>query len=246
MNTAVPARPGVLATRAPLRSRAARMFERAMEHNIRTIARVAATCEVDGPVCDIGCWDGATFVRYAPRNRDWQGIERNAAAAAQALDRGIKTVVGDLEARWDVEDGSIALVTSNQVIEHVSDVDHFVRETFRVLRPGGLAVVSTENLASWHNVAALVLGWQPFSLTNISSKAPGLGNPAAILRHDEPLPDGWHHVHVVSARALRELFVAHGFVDVRVHGAGYYPLPSVLGGLDPTHAAFITVAGQRP
>lgn len=52
------------------------------------------------------------------------------------------------------------------MIEHVSNVDLFVSEVFRVLKKGGHAVISTENGSSWHNVFAAAMGWQIFSLTN--------------------------------------------------------------------------------
>lgn len=65
------------------------------------------------------------------------------------------------------------------MIERLADTDVFVADLGRVLAPGGYAVVSTENLAGWHNVFALVLGWQPLSLTNVSETRLGLGNPAA-------------------------------------------------------------------
>jgi len=32
---------------------------------------------------------------------------------------------------------------------------------------GGMRVVRTENLASWLNIVALVLSWQPFLTTNL-------------------------------------------------------------------------------
>ena len=83
--------------------------------------------------------------------------------------------------RLPYDDESFDVVCSNQVIEHLARTDNFVSEILRVLRPGGYAVTSTENLASWHNIAALALGWQPFSLSNVS-KVLGLGNPLAIYR----------------------------------------------------------------
>jgi hypothetical protein len=43
-------------------------------------------------------------------------------------------------------------------------MNHFRTPTRRLTS----SLVSTENLASWHNVAALIAGWQPFSLANVS------------------------------------------------------------------------------
>jgi SAM-dependent methyltransferase len=136
-------------------------------------------------------------------------------------------------------------VVSNQVIEHLSDTDRFVSELWRVLRPGGVAVTSTENLASWHNVAALTLGWQPFSLTNVSSTRLGIGNPLAIHRGADANLKSWEHLRVFAARGLRELFEAHGFKEIALLGAGYYPLPSGAARFDPRHAAFLTVVAVK-
>ena len=100
---------------------------------------------------------------------------------------------------------------ANQVIEHVKRLDHFVTEVARVLRPGGRAVVCTENLASWHNIAALVLGYVPFSATNVSSRGP-VGNPCALhVGDDETLVEAMQHIHVLTHVGLRDIFEKHGF-----------------------------------
>ena len=83
---------------------------------------------------------------------------------------------GDLGGVLPYEDGRFEIVVSKQVIEHVYDTDHLLAEAHRVLKPGGMMVTSTENLASWHNVGALMLGRQPFALVNISSEG-SVGNP---------------------------------------------------------------------
>src|SRR5437763_645485 len=86
------------------------------------------------------------------------------------------------------------------------------------------AAYRAEILASWHNVAALVLGHQPFSLTNVSARGP-IGNPLALHTDPPSAPESWQHVHVLSLEALRDLFVAHGFGIEGVWAAGYHPLP---------------------
>lgn len=131
------------------------------------------------------------------------------------------------------------------MIEHLVATDVFVSEIRRLLRAGGVAVVSTENLASWHNVAALVLGWQPFSLGNVTARRPGLGNPLAIHRDEESGHESWQYVRVFSYRGLKELFEAHGLAVRAMHGAGYYPLPARLARVDPRHAAFLTLVASR-
>lgn len=81
-----------------------------------------------------------------------------------------------------LENESIDVVFSNQVIEHLYETDKFISEIYRILKPGGYAVISTENLSSWHNIFALILGWQPFSLSNISSLRSSIGNPFGLAK----------------------------------------------------------------
>jgi hypothetical protein len=128
----------------------------------------------------------------------------------------------------------------------VYDTDHFVAESRRILRPGGYTIVSTENLASWHNVAAALLGWQPFSLTNVSSVALSIGNPLGVHRGErDHHPRAWQHHRVFACRGLIELYEAHGFLVEAVLGAGYYPLPTEVATKHPRHAAFLTLKARR-
>ena len=50
------------------------------------------------------------------------------------------------DGRLPYEDGSIDVACSLEVIEHVEDQFAFARELHRVLRPGGLAIISTPNV----------------------------------------------------------------------------------------------------
>ena len=125
-------------------------------------------------------------------------------------------------------------------------MDHFAAEIFRLLKPGGVAVVSTENGSSWHNVAAAIMGWQIFSLTNVSKLTAGLGNPLSLLRGQKIELSSWTHKVIFNYRGLREFFEVHGFEVLDLTGAGYHPLPSWLGRLDPRHAHWITIAVRKP
>lgn len=226
-----------------------RMFARAMDDNISQIAGYldSVGTGTGSRILDLGCGDGDAYVRYAPRGSRLFGIEGSPADAAAAAARGIRVIVGDLDGVLPFKDGSFDVVTSNQVIEHLSDTDSFVSETWRLLRPGGCVAASTENLSSWHNIGSLLLGWQAFSLTNVSQIKAGLGNPFAVVRSDHTgLGPGWQHRRIFSYRGLLELFRCHGFTDVGVRAAGYYPLPTRAARLDPRHAAFLTVVGRRP
>jgi len=198
-----------------------------------------------GTALDLGCWDGSVTRRYITTEYRTFGVEGASKAAQDARGRSIEVVIGDLNKELPLRSESFDVVTSNQVIEHLYDTDTFLSESYRILRPGGVLCVSTENAASWHNVIALLLGWQSFSLTPVSSKRPAIGNPLASFRGAEPLKNGWQHLRIFSFRGLSELIEAHGFENVRVLGAGYYPLPASIGKRDPRHAAFITATAFR-
>jgi SAM-dependent methyltransferase len=197
---------------------------------------------------DVGCEDGAWTEQLrqvvgVPHSHV-QGLEIAAELVAAARARGFDVRIGDIDALWPFENASMDIVHANQVIEHVQRLDHFAQELKRVLAPNGLAIVCTENLASWHNLAALTFGYQPFSLTNISRLRP-VGNRFAA--HDEYVSAGesFQHVHVMTLKALRDLFAAHGFTIQQAWGRGYHPFPSrlavPLATLDPWHAHFICV-----
>ena len=227
-----------------MRSLLARMWDAAEEENLRNIERGLSLRGRRDSLLDLGCDDGMRTLRFAraAHAAELHGVELVEARAALAEERGIRVAIGDLRDPLPYEDARFGAVVSNQVIEHLAGTDRFVAEIRRVLRPGGIAVVSTENLASWHNIAALLLGWQPFSLTNVSSTRSGLGNPVALHRaEDQAGRESWQHVRVFSYRGLRELFEAHSFSVVHVLGAGYYPLPARVGRVEPRHAAFLTV-----
>jgi SAM-dependent methyltransferase len=231
-----------------LRGAVGRLYAESERLNLENMRAQIALAGSPREVIDLGCGDGrATQALVAglsgARVRAVEGYEpfRDAAAAL-----GLEVLPGDLERSLPFADDSIDLVVSNQVIEHLADTDAFMAEIHRVLRPGGLAVISTENMASWHNVAALVVGFQPFSSSNYSNRRYPLGNPMGLhAGENATVLDGMLHRRIFTTRALRELFAAHGFEVVDVRGSGYHPLPPRLGRLNPGHAHFISVAGRK-
>lgn len=216
-----------------------------MSQNMRNVIELARSPVALEAMLDLGCDAGGRTLWIAKRvnAQEVHGLEIATDRAEVAASRGVRVIIGDLNEPFPYGDSTFDLVVSNQVIEHVYDTDNFVREAHRVLKPGGRAVVSTENLASWHNIASLIFGWQPFSLTNISQAAMAVGNPLGVHRGEHGMERG--HLRVLAYRGLRELFALHGFSVEAVLGAGYYPLPGAMARIDPRHAAFITVSARR-
>lgn len=201
-----------------------------------------------GTLMDLGCDDGEWTLQLAGAigAAEVHGVEIVPEQADKAEQKGVRVTRLNLNAPMnEVPSEHFDVVHANQVIEHVTSVDGFVSEVYRLLKPGGVAVISTENASSWHNVFAAAMGWQIFSLTNVSEKMSGLGNPCALHRGKPPYMGTWTHKTIFSYRGLIEMFKAHGFRDVTVRGAGYFPLPARLGTLDVRHSAFITVCARK-
>jgi SAM-dependent methyltransferase len=226
------------------------MFNDAMTDNVGQIAAIlreeAEHRSAPMDVADLGCWDGVTASRYIPANSRVTGVEVSSEAARKLSALSWQHVQADLNGPLPLENDSFDAISSNQVIEHLYDTDKFMEEAMRILRPGGILVVSTENLSSWHNIFSLVLGWQAFSLSNVSRHRSGLGNPLSNLRGAPKPEEGWYHQRIFSYRGLAELAECVGLENVNVVGAGYYPFPTRFAHLDPRHAAFITVTGRKP
>ena len=218
----------------------------AAEENVANIERLLSSVSATS-IVDLGCDDGALTVRLAKLvgATEIHGVEVVEERAQLASGRGVAVRNANLNEPFPYDDAAFDVVFSNQVIEHVHDTSLFVREVARVLKPRGHAIISTENLASWHNVASLVFGWQPFSLTNVSHTHGGLGNPLATHRGESFPWASWEHVRVFAYKGLVDLFQAHALTVEEVAGAGYYPLPARLGRWDPRHAAFITAKLRR-
>jgi SAM-dependent methyltransferase len=219
-----------------------RIFYATEDENRRAIL-AAMPRRPGGRLLDLGCGDGAWTMGVARHvgAGDILGVEFVEDFAQLAREAGVDAVVADLGGRLPYDDASIDVVHSNQVIEHLPRTDNFLREIARILAPEGYAVVSTNNLSSWHNIVSLSLGWQP-TPCHVSDEAI-LGNPATFNEGVEALTPGQTHLRVFTGRALAELAALHGLSVDYKGAAGYYPFPATLArGLarvDPIHGAFL-------
>ena len=187
---------------------------------------------------DVGCGDGSTICKYvSPADQtSVLGLEGATALYVAARARGILARTADLNSRWPCQSNVFDVVFSNQVIEHVHNTRMFIEETFRVLEPGGTAVITSENLCSLLNTLAMVLGYAPFSLMQVCGRY--VGNPLGQhsgkqLPEHVPITDPAYagvtgHIRVLTCGQAKELFEAAGFVDVEVRSIAILPLPDIL------------------
>lgn len=216
---------------------------RATEEANRRAVLEALPAGRGGALLDLGTHTGEFTARIASRVGAVavHGVEFIAEHAAGARERGIEVAEADLDGGLPFPDAIFDVVTANQVIEHVRRTDLFFSEVRRVLAPGGLACISTNNLASWHNVVSLALGYQPPPL-HVSDEVI-LGNPLNPEHRWAHRDHGRTHLRLFTGRSLTELAAHHGLRRESLRTVGYYPLPPRLAGLatrvDPRHGAFL-------
>jgi len=103
----------------------------------------------DSRVLDVGAGVGNLFP-YELKNRvaDLIGIDRDPRVEANPLlHRGIRADVTDIP----IEDSYFDVVFSRYVLEHIEKPEEFLREMYRILKPGGYFIFLTPN--KWHYVS---------------------------------------------------------------------------------------------
>jgi 2-polyprenyl-3-methyl-5-hydroxy-6-metoxy-1,4-benzoquinol methylase len=112
-------------------------------------------------ILELGCGDGSTaaLVRAANKAATYVGIELDAAAAARARCHATDVIIGDiasldLSAHIERYDALIA----SEVLEHLVDPWAALAKLTACLKPGGLVLASSPNLAHWRVIGGLLRG----------------------------------------------------------------------------------------
>lgn len=202
-------------------------------------------------ILDLGCDNGGLIIQKAEKavgSRLIWGVDKDRKKLKIAARRGIRVVWADINERLPLKKDFFDVVHVSQVVEHLENIDGSLEEVWRVLKPGGYLIIATENLAGWHNLMALFLGWQAFSQT-VSRKYP-VGNPLSFGRRVKNKNWQGDHRQVFTLRGLTELLEAYGFKVEKKMGAGYYPffppISSLLSWIDPVHGVFLVVKARKP
>lgn len=201
-------------------------------------------------ILEVGTYDGSWIIERVKKikNPEIYGIDVDEQSLKLSSAKGIKVIKANADDPLPFKSGFFDVVSANQIIEHLTNVDGFVKEVHRVLKPKGYLVLSTENLSSWHNIFALLLGWQAFS-QHISRKL-NIGNPLRIHPERKNLRStSGMHIKIFTPRGLTDLVKLYGFKIEKFYGAGYYPffypLSRLFSRLDPIHSVFIGLKAKK-
>jgi 2-polyprenyl-3-methyl-5-hydroxy-6-metoxy-1,4-benzoquinol methylase len=114
-------------------------------------------------VLDVGCNDGYIGSMLRKQNNDVYGVDIAAHKVRKAKLRGIKAYTVDIEKKpLPFRANYFDVVLLTDVIEHVFDTDLLLNKIHRVLKPGGMLLITTPNVASLGRRMMLLLGINPF------------------------------------------------------------------------------------
>jgi SAM-dependent methyltransferase len=122
--------------------------------------------------------------------------------------------------RWPFDDAIFDAVVCTEVLEHlIFDPAFAMNEMNRVLKPGGIALITVPNAASDNSLLKLINDMQPGFLRHYISDALESG------RRD--LETVYHvgHFHEYTGTELRALAEAVGFTTEKLQGLDIHPLP---------------------
>jgi SAM-dependent methyltransferase len=147
---------------------------------------------------------------------------------------------------WKLADESMDIVVSNQCLEHIPNTDHFISEAHRVLRPGGLILLSVPNQGALAFIVLMLLTINP-PMNCVSDRYHGLGNPFSNHRREVSNALGHLHLRLFMPRAMNDLLTLYGFQVLVNHGASW-GLPVVgrlLARLFPYYGLYTTVLARK-
>ncbi len=171
---------------------------------------IDSECKAKKPrkVLDVGCNEGAWSILF--KGDDYTGIDIS-DSVQKAKKKGLHTIQWDLTRPLPFDAGTFDVVFVREVIEHMLDVETFCKELKRVLKPGGICLITTPNIASLHYRIRLLFGQTPTTISAIHA-------------------DGWRgngHVHAFSVKDLKTLLTECGLKPTKAVGKFIFGIPLV-------------------
>lgn len=150
---------------------------------------------------ELGCGDGGALDQFRSKYRVTVGVDGSLSRFNMRAGPSVgwSLVLGDLNHPIPLHSGRADAVFLNQVIEHIADPRHVAAEVARLLRPGGVVLVTTPNVRYLRHLWELVM----------------LGRGLRTGNHLE-IDGSWDngHIHYFTHSDLREIFAGAGFRKV--------------------------------
>ena len=202
-----------------------------------------------GKCLDCGAGSGGQFQRLreishsiSPQN--YVGVEWDSDSVSLARQKGLDVIRGDLNQNLPFHDETFDCILGLSVLEHLIHGCQFLKETHRLLKPGGQLILITPNLSAWFNIFLLAIGQMPSSGPHPDSEfllrknTPIQFRDAGVSHVEDAVPTDRHLV-VFTYKVLRFYLKSLGFEHITGKAYGIYPFPMfmqpVLEKIDPWH-----------
>lgn len=163
---------------------------------------------------DVGCGDGNVSQLYKSKSKEVFGIDISKTALEQAKQRGIQTFLQDLNLLpLCFEDEYFDYIVLTDVIEHIVNPIELLKESKRMLKNGGIAIITTPNFARLSNRLRMAF----------------LGDPIDIL-HWSKYGDEVEHLHWFTLPKLNFILKETvGFKKIKYIPTGLINLGFIFG-----------------
>lgn len=184
-------------------------------------------------ILDLGCGDGCFLSQFqrGPLSYELFGFDLSVNQLKKArarLPQGNFTQ-GSLSEKLPFEDNFFENIYCGEVLEHLVNTDHFMREAFRVLKPGGQLTMTTPNLFAWYNRIFMLFGISPLFLEfSTEDSSVGYGPLKRFKATDQPVG----HLRIFHPEAFREIQTKYGFQELKMSAARFEYLPSKVRWMD--------------
>lgn len=121
------------------------------------IERMIAERNLRGRILDYGAGVGQFTRRLLALQRFDTVSATDIMRAPADLSGQVDWIEQDLNVPLPGRDDTFDVVVAPEVIEHLENPRFMVREIFRILRPGGTAIITTPNNESWRALIALLM-----------------------------------------------------------------------------------------
>lgn len=171
-------------------------------------------------VLDLGAGRGELSEKLLALGHDVTAVERY----TPQFEAKVPLVDADLNGTWPFADGAFDAAMAVEILEHLENPRYFLRELSRVLKPRGVAIVSTPNITALLSkvIFAACGQWDLFFNHPWRLRDP---YSADVQGHITPLPMWLLEHHAKDAGFVVE---AHGYSRAWVPGLPWQlnPLPS--------------------
>src|SRR4051794_30861226 len=152
---------------------------------------------------DVGCGTGHQLAHWRAEGYEVAGVDGSEAMLDEARQNnpGVELQLADVQ-QLPFPDATFDRVTSIEVLRYLPDPTRSIEEMARVLRPGGMCLVT----------AAPLLSLNGYAVVNRAALALPIGNLTRLKQF------------FTTSRRLRRQFLDAGFSDVRIHGVYLGPL----------------------